>query len=32
MAMVAEIPKEFERALHVFQPHFGAPAPEHLKR
>jgi len=32
MPVVADIPKEFEKALEAFRPHFGAPAFEHFKR
>jgi DDE superfamily endonuclease len=32
MAVVAEIPKDLEKALEAFRPHFGAPAFEHFKR
>jgi len=32
MPLVADIPKEFEKALEAFRPHFGAPAFEHFKR
>jgi len=32
MPLVADIPKEFERALEAFRPHFGVPAFEHFKR
>jgi SRSO17 transposase len=32
MPMVANIPEEFDKALEVFRPHFGAPAFEHFKR
>ena len=32
MPVVTETPKDLEKALEAFRPHFGAPAFEHFKR